>query len=312
MSVNLLVKELKESASIVSLLEKLGYQPVPKRGRETMYVSMLRDNDTSPSLSVNDKLGVWFDHGAGKGGNIIDFGMAYWRGLEFAEIVLKIKATLDGGVAAPKVVRPKYIEKKPNYIVHTVKAIGNHPAVTAYLQSRGVFNAAKPLLKEVYYYVEDENGKRKDYFSAGWQNEQGGWEVRNRLFKGCMGPKAISMLLNNTKKVAVFEGFLDFLSWKIEHPLDDHSVVVLNAVTMLQQAISKCKAFSTIDVYFDRDKTGMLATREFLKALPYATDRSKSYEGFKDYNDQLVSSLRSKQEKPKADFFQGVKVPFRR
>lgn len=75
----LTAKELKEQGSIVDLLSRLGHQPVPKRGREKMYISMLRDDDTDPSFSVNDELGVWFDHGAGKGGNIIDFGLAYWN-----------------------------------------------------------------------------------------------------------------------------------------------------------------------------------------------------------------------------------------
>lgn len=314
MSINSIVKELKESGSIVTLLDRLGYQPVPKKGRETMYLSMLRDNDKSPSMSVNDQLGVWFDHGAGKGGNIIDFGIAYWKGLNFAEVVQKIQETLSSGtVAAPRITRPQNVSKKPNYIVYQTKLLGTHPAITEYLQSRGVFQVAKPYLREVYYYVEDENGGRKNYFSAGWQNEQKAWEVRNRLFKGCMGPKAISFLPGDTKKVAAFEGFLDFLSWKIEHPTDDRSVIILNAVTMLQQGINKAKAFPDIDIYFDRDKAGVMATRDLLKALPYATDKSKAYEGFNDYNDKIQGIYEAVEtSRPTPHFLPELKVPFRR
>jgi hypothetical protein len=314
MSINSIVKELKESGSIVTLLDRLGYQPVPKKGRETMYLSMLRDNDKSPSMSVNDQLGVWFDHGAGKGGNIIDFGIAYWKGLNFVEVVQKIQETLSSGaVAAPKIVRPQGASKKPNYIVYQTKPLGTHPAITEYLQSRGVFQVAKPHLREVYYYVEDEKGDRKNYFSAGWQNEHMAWEVRNRLFKGCMGPKAISFLPDNPKKVAAFEGFLDFLSWKTEHPADDRSIIVLNAVTMLNQGIIKAKAFPDIDIYFDRDKAGIMATRDMLKALPYATDKSKAYEGFNDYNDKIQGIYEAVEtSRATPHFLPELKVPFRR
>lgn len=290
MNTNELVKKMKASASIVALLDRLGHQPAPRRGREVMYVSMLRDSDSIPSFSVNDKQGVWYDHGSGEGGNIIDFGLAYWKGLPFAEIIKRMADILAFDTMAPAVVRPQR-SAKSNYVVYQTKPLGSHPAITEYLQSRGVYQVGKSFLQEVYYYVEDDQGSRKQYFAAGWQNEQKAWEVRNRFFKGCMGPKAITLLSNDPKKVAVFEGFLDFLSWKVEHPGDNRSVIVLNAVTMLQQGISKSKAFSEIDLYFDRDPAGLQAASAFIRALPYATDRSGIYDGFNDYNDKVQAGL---------------------
>jgi len=186
MSELLTAKELKEQASLVDLLNRLGYQPVPKRGREKMYISMLRDNDTNPSFSVNDELGVWFDHGAGKGGNIIDFGLAYWKHLSFSEVVKKIQDVCSLPAAEPRPRRPRNASKV-YHVVERVKPLGVHPAITDYLKSRGVFDVAKFYLSEVYYYVEDDNEVRKHYFAAGWLNENNTWEVRNRYFKGCMG-----------------------------------------------------------------------------------------------------------------------------
>ena len=86
-------REIKEQVSLVDLLARLGYKPLPRHGREKVYLSMIRDDDTSPSFTVNDELGVWFDHGIRKGGNIIDFGLAYWKGLDFNEVLVKIKET---------------------------------------------------------------------------------------------------------------------------------------------------------------------------------------------------------------------------
>ena len=52
---------VKDNISLVELLANLGYAPPKPIGKERMYVSMLRDSDTSPSFSVDDKAGTWFD-----------------------------------------------------------------------------------------------------------------------------------------------------------------------------------------------------------------------------------------------------------
>ena len=54
-------------------------------------------------------------------------------------------------------------------------------------------------------------------FAAGWLNEAGGWEVRNKYFKGCLGQKAISFIPGHQKELCVFEGYINYLSWKTEN-----------------------------------------------------------------------------------------------
>ena len=63
---------------IVEYLEKLGYQPQKIRNNDYWYLSPLRDEKTA-SFKVNRKLNAWYDHGIGKGGNMIDFGIMYHR-----------------------------------------------------------------------------------------------------------------------------------------------------------------------------------------------------------------------------------------
>jgi hypothetical protein len=291
MSEFLNLKELKEQSSIVDLLSKLGYKPARKYGREQFYYSMLRDSDSKPSFSVNDELGVWFDHGTRKGGNIIDFGLAYWKQLNFKQVVEKLQEICSLTIE-PKHQRPRRAVKVPHYIVEETKDLGTHPAITDYLRSRCVYDVAKANLSEVYYYVEDEKGLVKHFFAAGWLNESGGWEVRNKYFKGCLGRKAISFIPGHPKKVALFEGFINYLSWRSEHLEADQSIVVLNTLALLNSGVAKAKEFSSIDVYFDRDQSGLIATKELIKALPYATDRAGAYEGFNDYNDKIVAGLK--------------------
>lgn len=313
MFVHSTVQELKATGSIIGLLDRLGYRPVPAQGRETMYLSMLRNNDTHPSFSVNDTQGVWYDHGTGKGGNIIDFGIAYWPQLSFGEVVARLQETLSGERQVPRQQSPQLTVSAPHYRITGLKPLGTHPAITAYLESRGIFSFAGPFLQEVYYQVEDGKGRRRKYFAAGWQNEMHAWEVRNQFFKGCLGRKGVSFLPGNVRLLAVFEGFMDFLSWKAENPAADHSIIVLNSATLLQEGIRRAVAFPSIDLYLDRDKAGTLATRQFIRRLPYATDRSDRYAGYNDYNDKIQAGTRQtlRQTLP-PDSPAGIRVPFTR
>ncbi|MDB5143382.1 MAG: hypothetical protein JWQ66_2095 [Mucilaginibacter sp.] len=289
------VKELKEQASITDLLSKLGYKSVKKYGREQFYYSMLRESDTKPSFSVNEELGVWFDHGTRKGGNIVDFGLAYWKQLGFNEVIEKLQE-ICSLTNEPRSHRPRRPVKIPHYIIEETKDLGTHPAITDYLKGRGVFEVAKSCLSEVYYYVEDAKGLVKHFFAAGWLNENQGWEVRNKYFKGCLGRKAISVIPGHPKNAALFEGFINYLSWRTENPLADQTIIVLNTLALLSAGIAKAKEFSSVDVFFDRDQSGLLASKELVKALPYATDRAKAYDGFNDYNDKIVSDLKLQPE----------------
>lgn len=288
MSIQLTAKELKDQASLVDFLDRLGYQPVRRSGREKIYYSMLRENDTKPSFSVNDELGVWFDHGTRQGGNIIDLGLALWEKSSFGEVVARIQELCNLSPVEKRPARPRIAVKVPNYVLLDMKPVGSNPALTEYLKNRQIFEIGMTMLTEVYYFVQDEKGNRKQYYAAGWKNEKDSWEVRNKYFKGCLGQKAISFIQVHPKKAVVFEGYLNYLSWKTENPDDDRSVIVLNTIALLREGIDKAKNFTFIDTFFDRDDAGFKASQEFKQALPYANDRSADFEGYNDYNDKIV------------------------
>jgi hypothetical protein len=308
---------IKDQVSVAGLLARLGYQPARPGGRELVYRSMLRDDDDKPSFSVNDNLGVWYDHGTGKGGNVIDFGVAYWPQLEFREVLAKIWEVAQQAV--PECIKPvvtgrrRRAMKLPHYQVENIKELGATRLIGQYLQNRGVLSVAPGRLSEVYYYVDDEKGQRKYFFAAGHQNELGGWEVRNKYFKGCLGQKSLTMIAGDERKLILFEGYFDYLSWLFEHYGENPSVIVLNGLAMLESAIRLAMQYPVIDLYFDFNKPGRQATRSFIKALPYATDRSVIYQGYHDYNDKRKVEARAEREaqQPK-DLFKNVKVPFER
>ncbi len=63
---------------LVDYLASLGYQPQKVRNQDYWYLSPLRDEKTA-SFKVDRRLNVWYDHGTGKGGDLIDFGTLYFN-----------------------------------------------------------------------------------------------------------------------------------------------------------------------------------------------------------------------------------------
>jgi hypothetical protein len=286
-------REIKDNISLVDLLSRLGFEPAKRAGNEKLYLSMLRDSDNTPSFSVNDKLGTWYDHGEGKGGNIIDFGLQYWKGLSFQEVLEKIISVSNSSLPDNSIGKPFKREnkiKEPNYQILEVKELCNSPALLNYLESRCIGSVANGRLKEIYYYVEDDNKNRKNFFAVGWQNETGDWEIRSALdFKGCLGHKAISFIPDSEQRLSVFEGYFNYLSWLTDNPFANDSVLVLNSLSLLQPGIEKAKGFPNIFLFLDNDPSGRQATLDFQSKVPAAIDCAGIYTGYNDYNDRLVA-----------------------
>ena len=63
---------------LVDYLQTLGFAPQKIRGNDYWYISPLRDEKTA-SFKVNHKLNAWYDHGDGRGGKLVDFGILYFN-----------------------------------------------------------------------------------------------------------------------------------------------------------------------------------------------------------------------------------------
>lgn len=80
-----------------------------------------------------------------------------------------------------------------------------HPALLRYLEERKInVHIARKECVELRF---SHNGK--SYFAIGFKNKSGGYEVRNRFFKGCMSPKDITHIRQQDEPrqtCYVFEG----------------------------------------------------------------------------------------------------------
>jgi hypothetical protein len=300
MTLNYNAQEIRDQVSPVELLACLGHFPSYKSGKELFYLSMLREERT-PSFCVDEQLGVWYDHGGAnasgiKGGNVIDLALAYWYPLPFREVLEKINLVCEVKPAETRApgrenLRPRKANRIPHYRISETKELGNNPAIAHYLQCRGIWSVAHDHLKELYYFIEDEKKLRKYFFSAGWANENGGWEINNPHFKGCLGPKGLTVVPGDSDRLTVFEAMMDYLSWKFEQQDSGETVIVLNGVTFVDAAIKRAASFKERTVFFDNDEAGHTASLAFLEAYPLTHNGASHYAGFKDYNQMLVSEL---------------------
>lgn len=181
-----------------------------------------------------------------------------------------------------------------------------HPALLRYLQERGINIAlAKAECKELHFV---HNGK--PYFAIGFPNVVGGYEVRNRFFKGCIAPKDISHIRQQgepREKCLVFEGMMDYLSFltlRIKNcptmpNLYGQDYIILNSVANVSKAIDVLHGYERIHCLLDNDEAGRNAYLDLASEFSgRIRDFSDNYNGHKDLNDYLCGKPMSKSAEP--------------
>ncbi|MCH8294232.1 toprim domain-containing protein [Candidatus Poribacteria bacterium] len=297
------------------ILDQLGYQPHHEIRGELWYFSPLRQ-ETQPSFKVTqgNQTGqsIWYDHGEGRGGNLLDFITAYYD-LPKNDIkgALRKLGEITGHSQKRDPSTPNRFPQQPppktqvsgsGIEIHKVQPLQNR-ALIGYLRKRGISRStATPYLKEIYY-----TRRKKNYFALAFPNDSGGYELRNPYFKGVDGTKEISVLkqidwLVKRKTgvkpfaVTVFEGFMDFLSALTYYQKEITTpVIVLNSVAMRNRAVETITEMQAkkVYLYLDRDKSGRDLTCYFKKALLgiAVLDKSDLYAGEKDFNAFLITRL---------------------
>ena len=133
--------------------------------------------------------------------------------------------------------------------LESVKPI-THPKLLQYLAERGLKKSdVFSFLWDISYKISD-----KTFFALGFANDVGGWELRNPYFKGCMASKSISTIKGKDgQRLQIFEGFLDFLSWRKLHPEIDADSIVLNSLALLPKVIPLVTSYTSIECFLDND-----------------------------------------------------------
>ena len=284
------IQEAKQ-IRIADYLQSLGYTPIKQQGSSLWYKSPLRE-ETDASFKVNTELNRWYDFGLGKGGNII----ALAEELYASDYVLYLLGKIAERTPHIRPVSFSFRQQasEPSFQQLEVGEL-THPALFNYLQERGIDTAlAIPECRELHFI---HNGK--PYFAIGFPNVAGGYEVRNRFFKGCIAPKDISHIRQQgepREKCLVFESMMDYLSFLTLRMrncptmpnLDGQDYVILNSTANVSKAIDVLHGYGRIHCMLDNDEAGRKAYRELeRKFAGRIRDFSDNYKGHKDLNDYL-------------------------
>ena len=259
---------------IVSLLKALGHEPVLINGDEFGYASVLGNRTNNKIvLTVNNRLNTWFDSSVGllgKGGKLMDFARTYWPDLSAEQIEEKLREIQTQSAKKDRPLRKRKATKIPHYQIERTGPLGYNKEITDFLMESGLWELADLNIQEVYYYVIDQKGNRKDFCAAGWMNENGGWEVRAQNYTGCIGTRGMTFISASETALAIFPEYVDYLKRRSDKYLHYASVLILNHPDFISASLKRAPHFQRVLLYTDETGGDYQSLAEMFKnELPH-------------------------------------------
>ncbi len=264
---------------LVEYLASKGYKPAKIKRADYWYCSPLREEKTA-SFKVNRQQNVWYDHGLGKGGNFIDFGILFHH-CTVKELLEKLNSNFS--FHQQRLIPQPGLPEESLIKINAEKNLSSLSLLRYVRQRRIAESIARKYCREVIFSLHD-----KKYTAIGFKNDEGGYELRNQWFKGSSSPKAITSIENHSKELEVFEGFFNFLSHQTIHQhqtVSPTNIIVLNSTSFFERSRAVMEAHETIRLFLDRDKTGQKCTAEALGWSNKYKDESNLYKGYNDLNE---------------------------
>lgn len=272
--------------SLEEVLLSLGHLPTKQNEKEAWYLNPFA-SESQASFKINKSLNIWYLHSEGIGGNNVDFMKKYLNAS--IKDVLEWAEKQNFSSFHQQNITRKQNSLQPNYKTTEIKELQNEN-LKKYLQERGLSPNVYPFVKEIHFKTGDKN-----LYAVGFQNQSGGWELRNSFYKGAILKKDISIInleqktdYQNGKNVAVFEGFIDALSFLEMRKNFNGDLLVMNSIAMLGKTKEYLENYSEINLFLDNDPAGLKCKNEILQSFPNAKDYSEIYENHKDFNDYLI------------------------
>ncbi len=262
-----------------------------KIGKEEFFA--FEDQKTG-SIAVNTRSNEWYDHSCGDGGDIIKACQKF-ENKSFFEAIKSLGNNSDILINKSRAQSTDH----HTYKIDSIQDNITHPALTSYLKERGLSTECLyGFAKQVHWSRDD-----KKYFGIGLKNINGGFAIRSSVFKGNINETGTSFVVvgNTPTSIKVFEGLIDFGSYRTIQPHGSYIAVILNSTANLtdkvldrirdcvsELAVSDAYK-SLIHLYLDNDEGGHVASKKLLEKLDKVEDKSYFYTemGLKDVNDFL-------------------------
>jgi len=275
---------------MISILKRLNIEAIEKKKEQFWFKANWRDEKTP---SVKCEYNLYYDFGAGVGGNTVDFIMKHFS-IDFLQAVRWLQnENLVFSFDPPEQNVFLEIKKEKPYHVERIQPLQNRILID-YLNTRKLnIEICKRYLDEVYYTIHD-----KKYFGVGFKNDKNQYEIRNKYAKLCLGAKWFTWINKNNNSLVVLESWSDFLSLMTLYPKCEKSkdFLILNSLSMLPKVDEVLKIYDELFFALDNDIAGSNATENCLKKLnpTKVTCRDIRYlfHEAKDINDFLI--LKSK------------------
>lgn len=269
---------------LVAYLSGLGFEPAKIKGINFWYHSPFRQEHT-PSFKVNRNLNRWYDFGEGIGGSIIDFAIRFHQCTigEFLASLVGTRPLESAGTATGKI--PLKETPSPITVFEDRKLFS--PPLLNYLHKRRISVAVADLLcREVRFTLYG-----KIYYAIGFKNDSGGFELRNKYFKGSSAPKDVTTWINGSDYLTVFEGFFDFLSYLVlmgqSEEKGDSDFLILNSLSFFERARPVMESYQKTTLLLDNNRAGDRFTLYGLSLNSCYADGRSFYKYYEDLNDFL-------------------------
>lgn len=295
------VKRIKEETPLEKYFERIskgGILEYDKQFGSELYYK--KPDQRTGSISVNLKTQLWYDHQNEKGGDIFN-AVDYFEGINnFKD---KINHLENNKIGISNLVIDSKIDKgrkSTNSIITKVNETIKKKALISYLKNdRGLnVNDVKGIYKEVHY--KNEKGT---FYALGIQDPKlKGWSMRSSIFKGKIGKmKPIWFKVGNDvnpNKVKVFEGGMDFVSYrKMNTKHDNYWACVSNNLPSKDLVKSILEKGKNVELYMDNSFYGQKKTIDLINEFGdkgKIVSKSHEYSKFEDLNDQLTNKIMDK------------------
>lgn len=277
-------KMINEQIKMIDYLAQKNINPIKIKNNEYWYCSPFRNENTA-SFKVDNSTNLFYDFGEGFGGTLIDL-ISKLENLTIKQVIRKVtndfsfpkQDHLNESFSDPQISNKISILQNRSIFNYNLKR---------YLKSRGIEDSNYwKYIREIHFSTDNIN----NLYSIGFENDSGSFELRNSFYKGSTG-KDVTTLLNNSNKINVFEGFMDFLSWLEIFSIETEDFLILNSISMQTKVkdIIGHKNYDTVNLYLDNDEAGKTLTEKINSTFSQSKDCSELYSNHKDLNEFLIS-----------------------
>jgi len=282
------------SISLEEVLLSLGHYPTKQNEKEAWYLNPFA-SESQASFKLDKRINAWYLHSEGVGGNNTDF-MKKYLNTSVNEILDWAQKQNFSSFHRQR----QIIKSEPNYRIDEILDLQN-PNLKHYLQGRGLGPKVYDYIKELRFTI----GSKKLY-AIGFENLSGGFELRNAFYKGSLLKKDCSLINlssngqgksniqdRDVRVIAVFEGFMDALSFIELQKSFAGDILVMNSIALLNKSVEHLKNYHHINLFLDNDTAGIKCKSEIIKSFPEAKDHSGIYSNHKDLNEFLIHRMKN-------------------